>query len=133
MSKLFLGKTFESSKTIDDEYVLQTAEWSGDHNPVHLSDAYAKETQFKKRIAHGLVCLGLVSNILGNSLQGAILIEQTVHYTAPVYIGDTITCKVVVKEIIPLKHRVKLEYGCFNQNGVSVTGGTVVLKYTDNK
>lgn len=129
MNPLSVGQTFEISKNITDEYVLQTAEWSGDRNPIHLSDTYAESTRFKKRIAHGLVCLGMLSNVLGNSLQGAILVEQTVKYNAPVYIGDAITCTVKISNLVPAKHMVELEYACLNQDQVNVTSGTVFLKY----
>lgn len=129
MNQLSEGQTLEISKLVTNEYVLQTAEWSGDRNPVHLSDDFAAGTRFKKRIAHGLVCLGMVSNVLGNSLQGAILVGQTVQYNAPVYIGDTITCKVTVEKLISAKHLAELQYTCINQDNINVTSGTIRIIY----
>ncbi|WP_303912889.1 MaoC family dehydratase [Subdoligranulum variabile] len=129
MNQLSEGQTLEISKLVTNEYVLQTAEWSGDRNPVHLSDDFAAGTRFKKRIAHGLVCLGMVSNVLGNSLQGAILVGQTVQYNAPVYIGDTITCKVTVEKLSSAKHLAELQYTCINQDNINVTSGTIRIKY----
>lgn len=81
-----------------DDLVRAIAKVSGDINPVHLSEDYAQNTIFGKRIAHGLLCVNGVSQILGTVLpgEGTILISQSFQYKAPVYIGDTVKIEMTV-------------------------------------
>jgi len=98
---------------------------TGDFNPVHLDQGYADKTIFKGRIAHGLLSVGIISTILGNILpgHGTIYLSQEVKFLAPVRIGDTITAKVEVMELIPEKNRVKFKTTCTNQDGKVVVDG----------
>ena len=86
------------SKTITDADIAAFADLSGDVNPVHLDDAFAASTIFKKRIAHGFLTGALFSTVLGTKLPGpgCVYISQTMKFKAPVYIGDEVvaTCKV---------------------------------------
>lgn len=118
--------------TASDSTVRQLAEISGDKNPVHLDDAYASDTVFGKRIAHGLFCLGMLSNVIGNQLPGwgAILVNQEIKYRKPVYIDDHILAKVEVQEIIKEKNRLVLSCSCSNQRGDVVLEGTAVVNLT---
>lgn len=128
---LTIGKTAEFSKTITDEDVMTFAEVTGDFNPVHVDEAAAAKTRFGGRIAHGMLSAGLVSAAIGNKLPGAgsIYLGQTLRFTLPVRIGDTITATIAVTEILP-KRRVKLSTICTNQNGEKVLDGeaTVMLE-----
>lgn len=127
---LTIGKTAEFSKTITDEDVMTFAEVTGDFNPVHVDEAAAAKTRFGGRIAHGMLSAGLVSAAIGNKLPGAgsIYLGQTLRFTLPVRIGDTITATIAVTEILS-KRRVKLSTICTNQNGEKVLDGeaTVML------
>ena len=120
------GDFAEWSKTVTEEDIELFAKATGDFNPVHLDQAYAEKTIFKGRIAHGLLSLGFISAILGNILpgHGAIYLSQEVKFLAPVRIGDTITAKVEVTELIPEKNRVKFKTTCINQEGKIVVDGT---------
>jgi Acyl dehydratase len=128
---LTIGKTAEFSKAITDEDVMTFAEVTGDFNPVHVDEAAAAKTRFGGRIAHGMLSAGLVSAAIGNKLPGAgsIYLGQTLRFTLPVRIGDTITATIAVTEILP-KRRVKLSTICTNQNGEKVLDGeaTVMLE-----
>jgi len=128
--ELTIGKTAEFSKTITDADVMSFAEVTGDFNPVHVDEAAAAKTRFGGRIAHGILSAGLVSAAIGNKLPGAgsIYLGQTLRFTMPVRIGDTVTATVTVTEILP-KRRVKLSTVCTNQNGEKVLDGeaTVML------
>ena len=125
--KFKIGDKAECEKEITDQYILETVKWSGDGNPIHTDEEYAKNTKFERRIAHGLVCLGMVSNILGNQLpgKGSVLAEQTVKYLYPVYIGDKIRCMVEVDNITGKK--IHLSYYCSNQNDQKVVTGDILL------
>jgi 3-hydroxybutyryl-CoA dehydratase len=95
---LAVGMEASYSKKITNEDVLAFAELSGDTNPVHLNDAFAAGTIFKKRIAHGFLTGALFSTVLGTKLPGpgCIYLSQSLKFRAPVYIGDEVvaTCKV---------------------------------------
>lgn len=128
--ELTIGKTAEFSKTITDADVMEFAEVTGDFNPVHVDEAAAAKTRFGGRIAHGMLSAGLVSAAIGNRLPGAgsIYLGQTLRFTLPVRIDDTITATITVTEILS-KRRVKLSTICTNQNGEKVLDGeaTVML------
>jgi len=122
---LKVGDSAQISKTITETDIYDFAKVTGDFNPVHLDQAYAEETVFKGRIAHGLLSVGLLSNVLGNILpgHGTIYLSQEVKFLAPVRIGDTITAKVEVLELIAEKNRVKFRTICTNQDGKVVVDG----------
>jgi 3-hydroxybutyryl-CoA dehydratase len=124
--ELKVGDSAQISKTITETDINDFARVTGDFNPVHLDQAYAEKTIFKGRIAHGLLSVGLLSSILGNILpgHGTIYLSQEVKFLAPVRIGDTITAKVEVMELIPEKNRVKFRTTCINQEGNIVVDGT---------
>jgi 3-hydroxybutyryl-CoA dehydratase len=123
--ELNIGDSAELSKTVTAEDIELFAKATGDFNPVHLDQAYAEKTFFKGRIAHGLLSLGFISAILGNILpgHGAIYLSQEVKFLAPVRIGDTITARVEVIELIPEKNRVRFKTTCMNQDGKIVVDG----------
>ena len=102
--------------------VVGFAEVSGDRNPIHLSEHFAAKTPFKTRIAHGLYTASLISALLGTRLPGpgAIYLSQSLHFRAPVKIGDTVTVSVEVVELMPEKNRARLACECR-------VGDTVVL------
>lgn len=99
---------FEGYKTsatikITDKMVRQFAEMSGDHNPIHLDDEYAKTTRFGKRIAHGMILGALISRLLNEKIgTGGIYLSQTLKFTNPVYIDEDVTFEF---EIIKLNKR----------------------------
>ncbi len=126
---LQIGSSASLTKTFTDEDVRKFAEISGDKNPVHLDDDYAAQTQFKKRIAHGMLTAGLISAVLGTKLpgEGSIYLGQTVNFRAPVYLGDTITATVTIIKMHEQKPIVTLETVCKNQDDVVVLDGEAVL------
>ena len=125
IDELRIGDSAQISKVITEEMIKDFAKASGDFNPVHLDQAYAEKTMFKGRIAHGLLSVGLLSSILGNILpgHGTIYLSQEVKFLAPVRIGDTITAKVEVIELVPEKNRAKFRTTCTNQDGKEVVEG----------
>jgi len=124
--ELKVGDSAQISKKITETDIADFARVTGDFNPVHLDQAYAEKTIFKGRIAHGLLSVGIISTILGNILpgHGTIYLSQEVKFLAPVKIGDTITARVEVLELIPEKNRVKFKTTCINQEGKIVVDGT---------
>ncbi|MEA4815921.1 MAG: MaoC family dehydratase [Lachnospiraceae bacterium] len=129
IDKLTLGQTASFTKIVSDEVVHMFAEASGDVNPAHLDDEFAKTTRFGKRIAHGMISASLISAVIGVWFPGpgSIYLGQSLSFIAPVYIGDTITATVEVIEIIAEKNRVKLKTVCTNQDGKIVTTGEALV------
>ncbi|HYA91448.1 MAG TPA: MaoC family dehydratase [Thermodesulfobacteriota bacterium] len=125
IGELKIGDSAHISKTITEEDIELFARATGDFNPVHLDEAYAQKTMFKGRIAHGLLSVGFFSTILGNILpgHGTIYLSQEAKFLAPVRIGDTITAKAEVLELIPEKNRAKFRTSCTNQAGKLVVDG----------
>lgn len=123
--ELSIGDSAQISKKITEADINDFARVTGDFNPVHLDQTYAEKTVFKGKIAHGLLSVGLLSSILGNILpgHGTIYLSQEVKFLAPVRIGDTITARVEVMELVPEKNRVKFKTICTNQDGKVVVDG----------
>ncbi len=129
IDELRMGETSEYSKTIAESDVYLYAGITGDFNPAHINEEYAKRTFFETRIAHGMLPAGLISAILGTKLPGpgTIYLKQELKFLAPVKIGDTITAKVEVIEINKDKKKVRLKTTCTNQDGTVVLDGEAVV------
>ncbi len=86
---LALGMRETISKTVENEDVIGFAELSGDRNPIHLSEHFARKTRFGGRIVHGLYTASLISAVIGMRLPGpgAVYISQTLNFLGPVKIG----------------------------------------------
>lgn len=121
--ELQVGQKASFGKTITETDVYLFAGISGDVNPAHLNEEYAKGTFFKTRVAHGLISAGLVSGVLGNIMpgHGTIWVTQQFNFLAPVRIGDTITATVEILE--KLDKKVKIRATCTNQDGTLVLDG----------
>lgn len=135
IQELKIGDSESSAKTISESDIYLFAGITGDFNPAHVNEEYAKKTFFKRRIAHGMMCAGFMSAVLANKLPGpgTIYIGQELKFIAPVYIGDTITANVEVTEINSEKNRVKLRTTCTNQEGELVVDGNCSLSSPKKK
>jgi len=124
-----VGDQASITKTITDTDIRAFAELSGDHNPVHLDDAFASHTPFKRRIAHGMLTASLISSVIANKLPGggSIYLGQTLKFVSPVYPGDTVTAAVTVTSIRSDKPIMKLETVCTNQHSKTVLEGEATV------
>ena len=107
---LALGMQVSIQNTVSEQDVVDFARISGDHNPLHMDEEYAKTTQFKGRIAHGALSASYISAILGNDLPGpgAVFMELNLKFVRPVRIGDMVTSSAEVIEMIERGYRVRL-------------------------
>jgi len=123
------GDTASLSRTITDEDIRAFADVTGDHNPLHLDEDFAKQTRFGKRIAHGMLCASLISAVIANELpgRGSIYLGQTFKFVAPVFLGDTVTARVTVVSIREDKPILKLETICTNQRDEVVIRGEATV------
>ncbi len=108
------GMTGVFAKTVSEADIVLFSGVSGDTNPVHLDDDFAKQTMFKGRIAHGMLSAGFISTVFGTQIPGpgCIYLSQNLRFKAPVRIGDTVTAQVTVREVIAEKKRVNFDTVC---------------------
>lgn len=119
---LTVGMSAESSRVVREEDLRAFAEVSGDFNPIHLDHEYAATTQFKERIAHGMLSASFISGLLASKLPGAgaVYLSQSLSFRRPVKINDEVNTRVEIKELDSAKARVTLSTTC------SVRGKTVL-------
>lgn len=129
LSEIQVGDVAEFSKTVSESDVYAFAGVTGDFNPAHINEVYAKTTFFKTRIAHGMLGAGFISAVIAMQLPGpgTIYLSQELRFLAPVVIGDTITARVEVAEIIADKKRIRLKTTCVNQEGTVVLEGQALV------
>jgi len=123
-----IGDSAEFTKVLSEEDVFLFAGITGDRNPMHTSRDFAATTRFKARVAHGLLTAGTISAVIGMKLPGpgCIYLSQTLEFKAPVFLGDEVTARAEIVEVISGK-RLRLRTRCFNQNGVLVIDGEAVV------
>ena len=129
LEDLAIGMSSSYSKTVTEADIVRFAEVTGDTNPLHLDDAFAKTTRFKERIAHGMLSAGFISTILGTQLPGpgSVYMSQSLRFTAPVKIGDTVTARAEITDICVEKKRVTLATTCAVGDEVVIEGEALVM------
>lgn len=131
MKKWEIGSCASMSKTISESDVYLFAGITGDLNPAHVNEEVAKKSIFGTRIVHGILATGLISAVIGMKLpgEGTIYMEQDAKFLKPIKIGDTVTAKVEIVEIInEAKRVIKLTTNVYNQNNDNVITGYAVVK-----
>jgi len=124
------GDKAEFTKSVSGPDITKFAEVSGDNQPLHLDDAHAAKTRFKKRIAHGMLSAAFISAALGTKLAPhatVVYLSQSLRFRAPVSPGDTITAKIEVTKVDPEKRLVTCSTDCVNQSGETVTTGEALV------
>lgn len=126
---LEIGMRRSLTKTVTERDIELFAEVSTDRNPVHLDDAYARDTIFHGRIAHGMLTAGLISAVIGEQLpgHGTVYLGQSLRFLAPVRPGDQVTACVSVTAIDHAKRRVTLETSASVGNTTVLKGEALVL------
>lgn len=127
IDELFVGERYERDYLITDQDVAAFGALSGDFNPVHFDDAYAKTTIFGSRIAHGMISVAKFSGIFGMDMPGlgTIWISQSVSFIKPVYIGQPYKA---VAEVTKLdRRRATVSTWVEDMAGVKVLEGEAVV------
>lgn len=131
------GKSFEElrvgdigfiEKTISETDVYMYAGITGDFNWLHVNEVKASESRFRKRVVHGMLLAGLISNVIGNHMPGSgtIYEKQCIHFIRPCFINDTVRAQTEVVELLP-PNRVRLKTICNNQNGELLMEGEAIV------
>ncbi len=130
IDQLKVGDTAELSRVATPTAVAKFVESVGDTNPIHSDPAFAATTRFEKPIAPGIWTAGLISAVIGTRLPGpgTIYASQEFRFLRPVYLGERITARVEIVEILPERNRVRLQTTCRNHRGeAALTGEAWVL------
>lgn len=119
-----VGMEVSYTQTITDADVKTFAGFSGDNNPVHMSDEYAQNSRFKKRVAHGLMSASFFSALFGTKLPGpgCVYVAQSLQFKRPVYLNDTVIATVIVLNIDLEKRRVFFKTFCKVKNKIVIDG-----------
>jgi 3-hydroxybutyryl-CoA dehydratase len=127
--QLVVGKTYETRITITEQMVDHFARATGDYNPIHMDEDYARGTIFNTRVVHGMLHAGLISGIIGTHFPGpgTIYLSQTLKFLKPVFIGDEVTYRLKVLDYLQEKNRLRLETFCINQKGETVVTGEALV------
>ena len=123
-----VGQTAEFTKTVTEADVVMFAGITGDLNPAHIDQVWAEASRFGGRIAHGMLSASFISTVLAMKLPGpgTIYLSQSLRFTGPVKIGDTVTARVEVAEVLP-KRRVRLTTTVRTHDGTQVIEGEAVV------
>lgn len=121
-----VGQHVMLTKTFSEDDVRRFIEITGDVNPLHVDEAFAEQTQFGRRVLHGMLTASILSTMVGMLLPGtgAIYRSQTINFLRPVHVGDTVTAHFVVRAIDRAKHRLTIDSWIENEAGERVIEGT---------
>lgn len=121
-----VGDTATLTRTLRPEDIHLFAVMSGDVNPAHVDPAYARSSMFREVIAHGMWGGVMISTVLGTQFPGpgTLYVDQTLHFSRPVTIGDTVTVVLTCKQKFDHNHHIIFDCLCTNQDGLKVIRGT---------
>jgi len=128
LEELVVGMTASYFHTLSESDVVDFADLTGDHNPLHLDEEFAKRTRFKGRIVHGMLTASFLSTVVAIMPgPGTIYLSQSLAFHAPVRIGDTVEAHVTVTEINAAHKRVQLKTVCRVGDKVVIDGEALVM------
>ena len=125
MSEIKVGDTARRSMLVTDEQIDLFARLSGDRNPLHFDEEFARKTRFGRRVVHGGVTAAILNALIAEDLPGpgSVFMEQHLKYTAPVHPGDTITADLTVLTARADKPIYTVAVRVVRQDGVLVLEG----------
>jgi 3-hydroxybutyryl-CoA dehydratase len=129
LEDLKVGMSAMFGKTVTEADIMAFAGVSGDTNPVHLHDGFARSTKFERRVAHGMLSASFISAVIGTKLPGygSIYLGQSLRFRRPVKIGDVVTARATVTGLDAGKGRVTLETVCLVEGKSVLEGEALVM------
>jgi 3-hydroxybutyryl-CoA dehydratase len=126
--ELETGMSASFGKTVTEADIVLFAGISGDTNPSHLNEEFARTTRMKTRVAHGMLTASLISAVLGTKLPGpgCLYVSQAVNFRAPVRLGDTVTARATITRLLPEKNFAEFETVC-HVGETTVLDGSALL------
>ena len=124
LEEIEIGMEVSYSQTITDADIKAFSGISGDKNPVHMDDEYAKNSRYKKRIAHGMLSASFFSALFGTKIpgEGCVYVSQSLKFKRPVYLNDTVISSVIVTNVDLAKKRVFFQTICKVNNKIVIDG-----------
>ena len=124
LEEIEIGMEVSYTQTITDADVKAFSGISGDKNPVHMDDEYAKNSRYKKRIAHGMLSASFFSALFGTKIpgEGCVYVSQNLRFKRPVYLDDTVVASVIVTSVDLKKKRVFFQTVCKVNNKIVIDG-----------
>ena len=124
LEKIEIGMGVSYTQTITDADVKAFSGISGDKNPVHMDDEYAKNSKYKKRIAHGMLSASFFSALFGTKIpgEGCVYVSQNLRFKRPVYLNDTVVASVIVSNVDLEKKRVFFKTVCKVKSKIVIDG-----------
>jgi 3-hydroxybutyryl-CoA dehydratase len=128
LEDLTVGMEAWHEKRLDEGDIVSFADLTGDRNPLHLDEAFARTTRFKSRIAHGMLTASLISAVLGMKLPGlgAIYVSQSICFRAPVRCGDLVRATARITALEYTRRRARLACCCSVEGEIVLDGEAVV-------
>jgi acyl dehydratase len=125
---LTVGQRAQRTLSLTEDHVKTYAELTGDFNPLHFDKEFASKTRFRNLVVQGGLTTGLLHAVVAMDMPGpgTVFLNQNWQFTAPVYIGDTITAEAEVLEVHPTKPVTKLKITVNRQTGEKVLDGEAV-------
>lgn len=129
LEEMQIGQFAETVRDVTEATLDMFAEVSGDYNPVHMDEAFARKTPFRGRIAHGALVASFISGVLGNQLPGpgSIFLGLNMRFHLPVRIGDTVTTRVTVKSVDLETRRAVMDCVCEVNGKVTMQADAEVM------
>ncbi|MCB1506483.1 MAG: SDR family oxidoreductase [Hyphomicrobiaceae bacterium] len=130
LDQLSVGQSDVIARTITSDDVVAFARLSGDYNALHVDDEFAARTEFGGRVVHGFLHASLLSTLIGMKIPGpgALYLSQSIDFSAPVFIGDTVEARGRIERIDRETRVVEIETEITNQNGAQVLKGKARAK-----
>jgi acyl dehydratase len=126
---LQIGDSYTYSRTISAEDVRLFAQITGDDNPIHLDDAFARGTRFGKTIVHGVLLMGIISKVLGRDFPGygSVAVAISCRFLRPVPVGSEITVEVRISEKIEKHRHVKARVYVYHGGKIAIGGDATFI------
>jgi len=125
LNNLHVGQKAEFTETITESMIQEFAKLSGDYNPHHIDEEYAKKTKYEKRICHGMLLASFFSKLTAMYLpgQGSFYLSQTLNFVSPAFINDEVTVRGEITKISSSTGIVRVKTQIINKNNVLLVSG----------
>ncbi len=129
LEEMEIGRSAETVRVVEEADLDLFAKVSGDYNPVHMDESFARATPFRGRIAHGALIASFISGVLGNQLPGpgAIFLGLNMRFHLPVRIGDEVTTRVTVKSVDLKSRKAVMDCVCLVNDKVTMQADAEVM------
>lgn len=129
IEEINVGMSASYSQIITENDVVAFSNVSGDKNPIHLDDDYAKNSRYRNKIAHGLLSASFFSKLFGTELpgEGCVYVSQNLNFKRPVYIGDTVTATILVQSVDMANKRIFFDTICKVNNKIVIDGNAEIF------